>query len=321
MPLPDPVVEEGYDFNAWLNARGLELTPTGIDALWLNITRLCNQSCRHCHVESSPSSPLQMNESVLAECLRVLRHHEHIETVDITGGAPELHPRFERLVESCRILGKRVAVRHNLTVTLDGDPFTGERKDHLPEFFAANQVEILASLPSCDEKATDIIRGRGVFQKSIESLRQLNAAGYGKNPGLVLKIVANCDGPLTAAGRAGLEIEFEEALATHGIAFDELLTVTNMPAGRYAESLRHEGRYEEYMDSLLDSSSVQTARSAVCRSLVSVDANGRLYDCDFNLALGRSIGTIFDFNYDALLDRKIAFGGHCFGCTAGAGSG
>ena len=319
--LPSNHLEAKYDFNAWLAARGLELLPTGIDTLWLNITRLCNQSCRHCHLEASPSNPLHMNESVIAACLQALERHDEISTVDLTGGAPELHPRFEHLVESCRALGKQVVVRHNLTVTLDGDPLTGVSKNHLPEFFAAHNVEILASLPTCDEESTDAVRGRGVFQKSIESLRRLNAAGYGINPGLALKIVANCDGPLTAAGRAVLEHEFEDALAGRGIVFDELLTVTNMPVGRYAGHLRRQGEYGGYMDVLIETSSEATARSAVCRSLISVGLDGNLYDCDFNLALGRSIGTVFDFDYHALLDRRIAFGSHCFGCSAGAGSG
>ena len=319
--LPSNRATPKYDFNAWLAGRGLELPPTGIETLWLNITRLCNQSCRHCHMEASPETPLHMNEEVMDACLEVLERHDGIGTVDITGGAPELHPHFERLVTDCRDLGKHVVVRHNLTVTLDGDPLTGAPKDHLPDFYAGNRVELLASLPYCDEAATDAVRGYGVFNKSIESLRRLNSAGYGADPSLRLKLVANCDGPLSEACRINIEGEFKNTLAGWGVAFDELLTVTNMPAGRYAESLRRDNRYDAYMGSLIDAASETAADAAICRSLISVSSDGRLYDCDFNLALGLSIGTIFDFDHDPLLDRRIVFGSHCFGCTAGAGSG
>jgi radical SAM/Cys-rich protein len=321
MPLSNRAITERYDFGAWLASRRLALPPTGIDTLWLNITRLCNQACRHCHMEASPEKPLHMGEDVMAGCLRVLEQITSIKTVDITGGAPELHPRFEQLVEACRALGKHVVVRHNLTVTIDDDPLSGKPKDHLPEFFAVNGVELLASLPYCNEEATDAVRGSGVFEKSIESLRRLNAAGYSINPELKLKLVANYDGPLGEADRINIEREFKDALACYGIGFDDLLTVTNMPAGRYAESLRREGRYQAYMDALFTSASETAARTAVCRNLISVDIDGRLYDCDFNQALDFPIGTVFDFDYDALLHRKIAFGSHCFGCITGAGSG
>ncbi|MEN8614844.1 arsenosugar biosynthesis radical SAM (seleno)protein ArsS [Dehalogenimonas sp. THU2] len=326
MPKLDNSLSEKYDFGAWLDSRRLDLSPTGIDTLWLNITRLCNQACRHCHVNASPETPLHMSEDVINACLAALETNDQISKVDITGGAPELHPRFEHLVKTIRAAGKQVIVRHNLTVTIDGHPLSGEPKDHLPRFFAENNVQVLASLPHYSDIATDMVRGRGVFEKSIESLRRLAAAGYGITPGLSLKLVTNCDGPLSCAGRAALENGFRDSLARYGINFDDLLTVTNIPGGRYAETLRREDAYEAYMTSLFDSASETAARVAVCRSLVSVGIDGRLYDCDFNQAAGLPIGlgrpaTIFDFDYNALLERKINFASHCFGCITGAGSG
>lgn len=316
-----------YDFNNWLSERGLNLPPTDIDTLWLNITRLCNQSCRHCHLEASPEKPLHMNEEVMEACLRVLRRHERIKSVDITGGAPELHPRFDYLVSAVRDAGKQVTVRHNLTVSLDGNPLTGQDKSYLPRFLADARVEILASMPSLDEQTTDEIRGDGVFAKSLESLRRLNEAGYGWSPELRLRLVTNWDGPLSEDERIKLESEYKEGLKNYGIVFNDLLTVTNMPAGRYAVRLLEQGGYRDYMDRLVAASSCpDTIESAVCRTLVSVDSGGRLHDCDFNLALGMGLekdcpGSIFEFDFNRLLERRVNFGPHCFGCSAGAGSG
>jgi radical SAM/Cys-rich protein len=310
----------GNGFEHWLTSRQLDISPLEINTLWLNITRLCNQSCSHCHVEASPNAKIQMTDDVIYQCLIVLRKHEKITTVDLTGGAPELHPRFEQFVETCMLMNKRIIVRHNLTVTLDGNPVTGESKQHLPQFFAANRVEILASLPFCDERKTDAVRGKGVFQKSIESLRRLNQVGYGAD-GLSLKLVINSDGPLTAAQRIHLEQEFINKLSEQGIRFDGILTVTNLPLGRYAESPRLLGYCDAYKENLKKSANESSAESAVCRSLVTVGVDGLLYDCDFNFAKGLPIGNIFDFNYDRLITRRIQFDDHCFGCIAGAGSG
>lgn len=319
MPQPEARTPN-FTFGEWLESHQMNLSPVGIDTLWLNITRLCNQTCTHCHVEASPDSILHMADDVIYQCLIVLRRHDLINTVDLTGGAPELHPRFEQFVNTCTQMDKRVIVRHNLTVTLDGDPITGTAKRHLPKFFAENRVEVLASLPYCYERKTDAMRGQGVFQKSIESLRLLNLAGYGSD-GLKLKLVVNTDGPLTTSERIRLEQDFRQKLDEQGVHFNEILTVANMPVGRHAEALRLQGRLDDYMVDLAKSASVSSAESAVCRSLVSVGVDGQLFDCDFNFALGLPIGNIFDFAYDRLIIRKIAFGDHCFGCISGAGSG
>ena len=310
----------GPNFRDWLTSHQLDLAPTCIDTLWINLTRLCNQTCIHCHIEASPDSMLHMADDVIYRCLMVLRKFDRITTVDLTGGAPELHPRFETFVDTCRLMGKRIIVRHNLTVTVDGNPMTGESKQNLPQFFADNRVEVLASLPFCDEQKTDAIRGSGVFQKSLESLRRLNSAGYGSES-LKLGLVVNTDGPLTAAERINLEQEFTQKIREYGISFNKILTVTNLPIGRYAESLHRGDKLDQYTSNLAKSARESSAGSALCRSLVSVGVDGRLYDCDFNFALNMPIGDIFSFDYDRLLARKIAFGDHCFGCVSGTGSG
>ena len=232
--MPRPDLNRKYDFDAWMASLHLELPSTGIETLWLNITRHCNQFCTHCHMESSPDSPLHMADDVIYQCWIILRRNETIDTVNLTGGAPELHPRFEQFVTTCRMMNKHIIVRHNLTVTLDGDPVTHATKQHLPQFFADNRVEILASFPFCLDSATDAVRGQGVFEKSIESLRRLNAVGYGSKADLKLNLVTNTDGPLSGSTRVALELEFKTALARYGIKFNNLLSVTNMPIGRYA---------------------------------------------------------------------------------------
>ncbi|MDV2990264.1 MAG: arsenosugar biosynthesis radical SAM protein ArsS [Dehalogenimonas sp.] len=326
MPKQSDTMTEKYNFGTWMTAHDLSLHPVGIETLWLNITRLCNQACHHCHLSASPEMPLHMSKAVMDACLSVIASNAAIRSVDITGGAPELHPGFEALVGAIRHLDKKVTVRHNLTVTLDGHPLTGESRTYLPEFFAANRVELLASMPAWEKDAADQIRGRGVFEKSLKSLRQLNAVGYGSRPELILKLVTNHDGPLSATKRVLLESRFHEVLGEYGIKFNDLLTVTNIPAGRYATDLQRTGGYDEYMNGLIQASDETAIKAATCRTLVSVGPDGRLYDCDFNLALDRGLNpdtsqTIFEFDYDRLINRTINFAGHCFACSAGAGSG
>ncbi|APV43971.1 radical SAM/Cys-rich domain-containing protein [Dehalogenimonas formicexedens] len=307
-------------FVHWLNSRHLNPSPKTVDSLWLNITSLCNQRCAHCHVRASPDSGIHMTDDIIQQCLRVLEKFQQIRTVDLTGGAPELHPGFERIVGALTEMGKKVVVRHNLTVTLDGNPVTGESKLALPQFFADNQVEILASLPYLEAGPTDAVRGRGVFRKSIESLRLLNAAGYGTR-GLALILVVNSDQPLTLSGRIELEQLFKSRLGEFGIMIDGILTVTNLIIGRHAVSLRRRGRLRNTENSLRRSAIELSIERALCRSRLSVGIDGRLYDCDFNFALGLPVGDIFAFDLDRLLARDIRFGEHCYGCIAGAGSG
>ena len=318
-----------YDFEAKLGEAGLALPPLAVDTLQVNITKQCNQVCRHCHVDASPTRTEAMSPEAIEKCLEILARHPQVAKLDITGGAPELHPGFDAFVERAVALGKHVMVRHNLTVQLDGHPQSGASKAYLPEFFARNRVEVISSLPYYQPFFTDSQRGRGVFDKSIEAMRRLNAAGYGREgSGLVLNLVYNPVGPYLPAAQASLEADYKRELAAkHGVAFNGLFTITNMPINRFRLHLEKTGQYEAYMDKLLSAFNPAAAAGVMCRGLVSVGWDGRVYDCDFNQMLeldardarGRAL-TVFDFDFDAVLARPIQFGDHCLGCTAGAGS-
>jgi radical SAM/Cys-rich protein len=318
-----------HDFDAALRRGGLRLPPLSVDTLQVNITKLCNQVCRHCHVDASPSRTEAMSEAGIEKCLEILAAHPGIARLDITGGAPELHPRFDRFVERARALGKHVMARHNLTVQLDGHPVTKESKEYLPAFYAANRVEVISSLPYYQEFFTDAQRGSGVFRKSIEAMKRLNREGYGAaGSGLALNLVYNPVGPYLPPSQASLEADYKKSLKEqHGVVFNSLYTITNMPINRFRLHLEKSGQYEAYMDKLLAAFNPAAAEGVMCRSLVSVGHDGRIYDCDFNQMLemgaldrrGRPL-TIFDFDLDRVLERAIRFDEHCFGCTAGAGS-
>jgi len=318
-----------YDFETLLRDRRIDLAPLAIDTLQVNLTRTCNQACRHCHVDASPARTEKMTPEAIERCLEILARHPQIANLDLTGGAPELHPGFDRFVERARALGKHVMVRHNLTVQLDGHPQTGERKEYLPEFFARNRVEVISSLPYYQEFFTDAQRGSGVFAKSIEAMRRLNALGYGvEASGLVLNLVYNPVGPYLPAPQASLEADYKRELKSkHGLAFNRLYTITNMPINRFRLHLDKTGQYEAYMEKLLAAFNPAAAAGVMCRSLVSVGCDGRIYDCDFNQMLemnavdggGRPL-SIFDFAFERVLARPIRFDSHCLGCTAGAGS-
>ncbi len=318
---------ERYKFEAALAEHSIVVSPLAIETLWVNITRQCNQSCVHCHVDASPARQEHMGRAVLDKCLEVLSQYDFCRNVDITGGAPELNPDFDYFVVEARKLGKHVLVRSNITVIMDGNPRTGDSKMYLPEFFADNRVEIIASLPHYTQCITDRIRGRGVFAKSIGGLRLLNAQGYGRaGSGLILNLVYNCDGALSPCDCAGLEDEFKRMLLRdYGIEFNRLFAVTNMPINRFGLWLQRTGVYHEYMQKLVCAFSAAATDELVCRSHISVGYDGRLYDCDFNQMLNLQIGedepaTIFNADCAALANRRIRFGSHCFGCTAGGGS-
>lgn len=315
-----------YDFQAVLAEHDLRLSPISIETLWVNVTRLCNQACTHCHVDASPARTEQMSRSTVDRCLEILGQYEACQNLDITGGSPELNPNFEYFVIEARKLKKHVIVRHNLTVIFDGNPQTGEKKGYLPEFFAEHQVEVLASLPHYKQDLTDSVRGPGVFNKSIEGIRRLNALGYGKEKtGLILNLVYNAGGPVSPKVRAELEARFKQELSKYNLVFNKLYAVTNMPINRFRSQLQQSGTLDEYMDKLLAAFNPEAAREVVCRSLISVGYDGRIYDCDFNQMLGLQITgheplTVFNCDLEALIQRRILFGPHCFGCTAGGGS-
>lgn len=325
-PSPPAVADPRHDFQRVLDARGLALPPRTVDTLQVNITKLCNQVCRHCHVDSSPTRTEMLSREGVERCVAILAAHPGIQTLDITGGAPELHPDFAWLVQQATALGRKVMVRHNLTVTFDPHPQTGASMAHVPAFFAAQRCEVVSSLPYYQEFFTDAQRGQGVFQKSLAGLQQLNALGYGQpGTGLVLNLVYNPVGPYLPAAQAVLEADYKRELNDRfGVVFNQLFTITNMPVNRFKLHLQKSGQYAAYMDKLLGAFNPEAAQGVMCRNILSVGHDGALYDCDFNQMLGMGVdspsASIFDFDLPALLARPIRFASHCLGCTAGAGS-
>lgn len=298
---------------------GAELRSVCIDTLQVNVGKLCNQACKHCHVDASPKRTEIMPREVVNACLKVLRDFK-IPTLDITGGAPELIPDFRYFVTEARKIETKIIVRHNLTVIFE------ENQTDLPEFFAANEVEVVSSLPYFLPTQTDAQRGTGVFDKSIEALKKLNKVGYGIAENLVLNLVYNPVGAFLPPEQSAIEADFRRELKNrYDIVFNNLFTITNMPIARYLDWLRRSGNEESYMQKLVNAFNPATVAGLMCRNLISVDWRGNLYDCDFNqmLELGIESGlpqTIADFNLEKLAERRIATGAHCFGCTAGSGS-
>ena len=296
------------------------LRATGIDIFQVNVGRKCNQTCRHCHVDAGPDRTEMMPDAVMDRCLAVIESTD-IPTVDITGGAPELHRRWRELVVRARAAGKHVMDRCNLTIT------RLPNYAYLPEFFAQHGVHVVASLPHYREKGTDAQRGDGVFAESLEALRALNAVGYGmEGTGLELDLVTNPVGTFLPGDQGALEAEWKRQMERlYGIRFTRLYTITNMPISRFLEFLAESGRLDEYMERLVTAFNPAAAMGVMCRNTLSVGWDGTLYDCDFNQMLELPVHasaprTIFDFDLDALVRREIVLGPHCFGCTAGAGS-
>ncbi len=315
------------DFHSTLSKHHLTLSPRSIETLQINLTKLCNQACHHCHVDASPKRTESMDDRTMKACLEVITRNKEIKVVDITGGAPELHPKFEWLVKEVRNLGRHIIVRHNLTVTIDGHPHSGESKGHLPDFFSQNRIELIASLPCYTEQNTNAQRGKDVFEKSIESLHRLNRVGYGREgSGLILNLAYNPGGAFLPGDQANLERDYKRELGTkYDIVFNQLYTITNMPIHRFRNQLVQWSKLDEYMTLLVDKFSPKAAEGVMCKTMLSVGYDGKLYDCDFNQMLelpvhGMVPQTIFDFDSEPLLSRHIQFREHCYGCTAGAGS-
>lgn len=314
-------------FSATVARHGVSLAPRAIGTLQANITRLCNQACVHCHVDASPRRREMMAPETVARLLEILRTTPSIHTLDLTGGAPELHPQFEEMVVEARRAGRHVMVRHNLTVTLDPHPRTKASMRHLPQFFAEHGVEVVSSLPYYQEFFTDKQRGGGVFKKSIESIRLLNEQGFGVDgTGRLLNLVYNPVGPFLPASQESLERDYKRELwSKFQLRFNHLFALTNMPINRFKAQLKVLGTYEEYMEKLVSAFNPQAAGGVMCRDLISVAYDGTLYDCDFNQMLDMAIGddkplTLANFDAERLVARQIRVGDHCFGCTAGAGS-
>ncbi len=312
-------------FAAAIREAGLpRLVRDRVTTLQVNVGRLCNLACHHCHVEAGPKATEVMPADVADRLIELLDMNPSIELLDLTGGAPEMNPSFRFLVEEARHRGRRVIDRCNLTI------FFEEGHGDLPEFLAAQRVDVVASLPCYTAGNVDQQRGRGVFDGSIGALQRLNALGYGR-PGspLRLDLVYNPLGPSLPPSQAKLEADYREELGRlFGIEFHSLLTITNMPIRRFAWTLERTGRHDEYMSLLVNHFNPATVDGLMCRTLVSVGHDGRVYDCDFNQMLdmslgatGRGIRTIWDVDdLVTLTGAPIATAPHCFGCTAGAGS-
>jgi radical SAM/Cys-rich protein len=305
----------------------VDLTATEITVMQTNITRLCNQACAHCHVGSSPQRREMMGRATVDRCLEILEQHPQISTLDVTGGAPELNPEFRYFVRNARALGKHVIVRHNLTVTFDAHPLTGESLAYLPTFFAEQGVEVISSLPHYQPYLTDRQRGDGVFDRSIEGIRLLNRVGYGvEGSGLLLNLAHNPVLPHLPGLQCAIEGDYHrELLEHHGVTFNGLFAITNAPISRFANQLDALGETESYRELLTAACNPDAAARAMCRSMVSVGYDGTLYDCDFNQMLDLPIGieprvTVFDFDAVNLANRAIRIGDQCFACAAGAGS-
>ena len=296
------------------------LRACGLETLQVNVGKVCNQTCRHCHVDAGPTRTEIMTRETAELVVDVLRRY-NIPNLDITGGAPELNPNFDFLVREARALGRHVMDRCNLTV------FSVEGKGYLPEFLRDHQVEVIASLPCYLEKNVEAQRGKGVFSKSIEALQWLNRLGYGQpGTGLALHLVYNPLGPSLPPPQKELEDVYHQQLGERfGIVFNNLYTITNMPISRFLTDLVRHGNYESYMELLVEKFNPATVDGVMCRSLVSVGWNGILYDCDFNQMLEMPINHGYphhlrEFDAFVLSHREIRTGSHCYGCTAGSGS-
>ncbi len=308
-------------FEAQLDQAGLyPLRATRITVLQINVGKLCNQTCRHCHVDAGPDRPEAMSLETAEQCIEALAKTD-IPTMDITGGAPELNPHFRWLVKKSRDLGRHVIDRCNLSVLLLPS------QTDLAEFLANHRVEIIASLPSYRAGQTDAQRGDGVFEKSMEALHLLNRFGYGQpDSGLILNLVYNPVGAFLPPKQEAIEAQFKKELRTHhGIEFNRLYTITNMPISRFLEFLVESGNYEQYMTRLANAFNPAAAADVMCRYTLSVGWDGRLYDCDFNQMLNLPLNHgapshVRDFDPAQLHDRQIVIRNHCYGCTAGSGS-
>ena len=289
----------------------------GMDVLQINVGRLCNLACRHCHVEAGPNRTEVMSRDVMEACLRAYKS-QGCSTIDITGGAPEMNPDFRWLIEQASEICGHVIVRTNLVIMLE-DGYTD-----LPEFYRDHRVEIVCSLPHYKAKTTDRQRGNKVFERSVEVLKKLNSLGYGSDPELVLNMVYNPAGAFFPPDQTAMEKEYKMKLGRdYGIVFNNLYTITNNPLGRFGAFLVSSGNFEGYMNRIYGAFNPETLENMMCRYQYSVGWDGKLYDCDFNQAAGISVSTgetIFDIADKPYEPRKICFDKHCYTCTAGAGS-
>jgi len=321
-----PIADDRSSFDESLRASSAAPLRRGpVTTLQVNVGKVCNMACHHCHVEAGPKRTEIMSREVAARVVELLAANPGVDLVDLTGGAPELNPSFRWLVSEAGRLGRRVIDRCNLTVLFEPG------MEDLPRFLAEQRVEVVASLPCYLRENVEKQRGKGAFGKSVEALRLLNKLGYGRpGSGLVLDLVYNPVGPSLPPAQASLEGAYRRELGElFGIEFSRLLTIANMPIKRFAHLLKRTGQHEAYMSLLVNHFNAATVPGLMCRSLLSVGWDGRLYDCDFNQMLelplgagtGRRARTLWAIDsLDSLEGARVATGDHCYGCTAGAGS-
>ena len=297
------------------------LKPTGVDIFQVNVGKMCNQVCKHCHVDAGPDRKEIMTRETMEQILVALAGSE-ATTVDLTGGAPEMNPEFRWFVERLSSMGKEIIVRCNLTIILANPKY-----HDLPEFFAKHKINVVSSLPSFTARRTDAQRGEGVFEKSIKALKLLNEVGYGKErTGLKLDLVYNPSGAYLPDDQEALTQEFKVKLASeYDIVFNQLFAITNLPVSRFLDYLINSENYEDYMNELANAYNPMAATGVMCRNMISIGWDGYLYDCDFNQMLELKLENgipnhISEFDFQKTLNREIIINQHCFGCTAGAGS-
>jgi radical SAM/Cys-rich protein len=297
------------------------LTTTGLEYFQVNVGKMCNQVCDHCHVDAGPDRKEIMTKETMQQCLDAI-DKTNCHTVDLTGGAPEMNPEFRWFVEQLSAKGKKVIVRCNLTIIV-----ANKKYYDLPEFFKKHNVEVVSSLPYFSAAKTDAQRGEGVFEKSIQALKLLNAVGYGmEGSGLTMNLVYNPSGAFLPPDQKDLQAQFKSKLKKGWeIEFNELFAITNLPISRYLNYLVASNNYEGYMEKLVNAYNPTAAANVMCRNTISVGWDGYLFDCDFNQMLDLKVATksgqhLKDFQFHELLDRKIIVNQHCYGCAAGAGS-
>ena len=298
------------------------LRPTQIEIFQVNVGYMCNQVCKHCHVDAGPDRKEIMTRETMQLCLDVLAHTK-IKTLDITGGAPEMNPDFKWFVSEAHKLGvSEIIVRSNLTI-ITANP----KYNNLPEFFKDNSVRVCSSLPFYNADKTDRQRGEGVFKDSIVGLQMLNKVGYGKEgSGLILDLVYNPTGAFLPGNQIQLERDFKRELKSHhNIDFNNLFTITNIPISRFLDFLIESGNYQDYMEKLINAFNPTAVARVMCRNTISIDWQGFMYDCDFNQMLGLKVEAVAgehigSFDVKKLAEREIVINQHCFACTAGAGS-
>ena len=294
------------------------LIASDVKVFQINIGKWCNQACQHCHVDASPIRTEDMDEATALQCLKLIESWDTIETVDLTGGAPEGHAQFKTLVRGARALGKNVIDRCNLTI------LTEPGYEWLGPFLKENQVEVVSSLPHFAARRTDKQRGNGVFERSIQGLQILNDLGYGVDPELPLHLVYNPSGILLSGNQSELQKEFKtKRFEQFNVKFNDLYCINNLPVNRFLESLLRADKYEAYIETLMNAYNPATVEGLMCRHQVNVSHDGKIYDCDFNQMLDLPIvgsPTVFDVDISKVQGRSILTMDHCYGCTAGAGS-